>query len=136
MPNQFLQIKLNCMRFQTKCGKSLPGRDSIDIYPTLLELCRLPPYWKNEGTSLVPLLELPERAWGVASVTTHRKDRHAVRLRNWRYIRYDDGSEELYDLENDPNEWTNLAVLPGYEIIKMELKYHLPAFNAEPIPAK
>jgi arylsulfatase A-like enzyme len=106
----------------------------LDIYPTLVELCGLPPNPKNEGTSVMPLMESPERNWEIASVTTYGKNRHAVRLRNWRYIQYDDGTEELYDLAKDPEEWTNLAQDPGFETIKMELKKHLPEINAESIP--
>jgi arylsulfatase A-like enzyme len=103
----------------------------LDLYPTLVELCGLPPNLKNEGTSLVPLLNSPEQPWAVPSLTTYGKDRHAVRLRTWRYIQYDDGSEELYNLETDPNEWTNLAQDPEFETIKTELKNHLPEINAE-----
>ena len=106
----------------------------LDVYPTLIELCGLPPNPKNEGTSVVPLLESPDRNWETASVTTHGKDKHAVRLRNWRYIQYDDGSQELYNLQEDPNEWTNLAQNPQYENIILELKNHLPQINVEPIP--
>jgi arylsulfatase A-like enzyme len=106
----------------------------LDIYPTLVELCGLPPNLKNEGTSVVPLLTSPDQAREVASVTTYGKDMHAVRYRNWRYIRYNDGSEELYNLEKDPNEWTNLAQKPEFETIKTTLKNHLPGINAESIP--
>ncbi|MEE9462976.1 MAG: sulfatase [Bacteroidales bacterium] len=106
----------------------------LDVYPTLVELCGLPPNLKNEGTSVVPLLKSADQSWEVPSVTTYGKDKHAVRLRNWRYIQYDDGSEELYNLEKDPNEWTNLAQDPEYESIITELKNHLPALNAESIP--
>ena len=105
----------------------------LDIYPTLIELCGLPPNPKNEGTSVVPLLESPDQSREVASVTTYGKDKHAVRLRNWRYIRYDDGSEELYNLEEDPVEWTNLAQKPENNTIKTELKNHLPEINVESI---
>jgi arylsulfatase A-like enzyme len=106
----------------------------LNVYPTLVELCGLPPNSLNEGTSMVPLLESPDMEWETASVTTHGKDKHAVRLRNWRYIQYDDGSAELYNLEEDPNEWTNLASDPAYENIVSELKNHLPQVNVEPIP--
>ena len=106
----------------------------LDIYPTLVELCGLPPNPENEGTSVVPLLRSPEQARAVASVTTYGRNRHAVRLRNWRYIQYDDGTEELYDLAKDPEEWTNIAPDPGFETIKMELRKHLPDVNAESIP--
>ena len=106
----------------------------LDVYPTLVELCGLPPNSKNEGTSVVPLLESPEQIREVASVTTYGKDKHAVRLRNWRYIQYNDGSEELYNMEKDPNEWTNLALDPESEAIIMEMKNHLPELNVESIP--
>lgn len=106
----------------------------LDIYPTLLEMCGLPPNLKNEGSSVVPLLNSPDQAWDIPSVTTYGKNKHAVRLRNWRYIQYDDGSEELYNLEGDPNEWTNLAQDPEFKDIIIELKNHLPEINAESIP--
>ena len=41
--------------------------------------------------------------------TRNYHDNHGVRSENWRYIRYADGSEELYDHDTDPNEWKNLA---------------------------
>ncbi len=106
----------------------------LDVYPTLVELCGLPPNLKNEGTSVVPLLESPEQIWEIPSVTTYGKDKHAVRLRTWRYIHYNDGSEELYNLEKDPNEWTNLATDPQFEAIMSEMKNYLPEINAETIP--
>lgn len=106
----------------------------MDVYPTLVELCGLPYNQKNEGTSLGPLLKSPDMKWEIPSVTTHGKDRHAIRLRNWRYIRYDDGSEELYNLENDPHEWTNLIKDPEFETIKTELIKYLPEVNAKSIP--
>lgn len=52
----------------------------------------------------------------------------------WRYIRYADGSEELYDLENDPHEWTNLADLEGHAEVKAELAAYLPATSLPPAP--
>jgi hypothetical protein len=49
--------------------------------------------------------------------------------RHWRYIRYADGSEELYDHRVDPNEWTNLAGDSRYASMKRQLRTHLPAVN-------
>ena len=43
------------------------------------------------------------------AITSHNQGNHAIRSERWRYIRYADGTEELYDTLNDPNEWTNLA---------------------------
>ena len=45
---------------------------------------------------------------------------HAVRTPRWRYIRYRDGSEELYDHQNDPWEWKNLASDPQYQNVVQE----------------
>jgi len=121
-------------------GVSVNGKECtvpvslMDIYPTLIELCGLPVNLNNEGNSLVPLLKSPKMKWEIPAVTTWGKDRHAIRLRNWRYIHYDDGSEELYNLENDPNEWTNLAKDPEFATIKTELNKYLPEVNAESIP--
>lgn len=106
----------------------------LDIYPTLVELCGLPDNIKNEGNSLVQLLKSPDMNWELPSITTYGKDRHAIRIQNWRYIHYDNGSEELYNHEKDPEEWMNLASDPEFEAIKTELKKYIPEVNAESIP--
>jgi len=104
----------------------------LDIYPTLLELANLPANTDNEGKSLVPLLDNPkaEGFENSASITTHAYGNHAVRTVRWRYIRYADGAEELYDHWTDPNEWRNLAVLPNYVKIIEKLQRHLPDEDA------
>ncbi len=103
--------------------------DFMDIYPTLCELAGLPLPEHLEGRSLCPLLENPDADWPWPAITTHEFGNHAVRTEQWRYIRYEDGSEELYDHEQDPNEWENLAGDPQYNTIKEELKKWLPATN-------
>jgi len=57
------------------------------------------------------------------------KGNHAVRSDRWRYIRYRTGEEELYDHQNDPNEWNNLAHDPKRTAIRNELAKWLPANN-------
>jgi hypothetical protein len=52
---------------------------------------------------------------------------YAARDARWRYIRYADGSEELYDHDADPHEWTNLASAPEHAAIKSSLAAHFPA---------
>lgn len=84
----------------------------LDIYPTLTELCGLPTNPANEGASLKPLLENAETEWNEPTLTTHGRKNHALRDQRWRYIRYSDGTEELYDHDNDPLEHTNLAATP------------------------
>ena len=85
-----------------------------------------------EGKSIVPLLKNPLQKTGDAVVTTHRYNNHAVRSENWRYIRYQDGSEELYDHSVDPREYKNLAGHPQYGEIKGHLAQWLPKVNVEP----
>ncbi|NOX54716.1 MAG: sulfatase [Planctomycetes bacterium] len=102
----------------------------MDIYPTLIELCGLAPRDDIAGRSLVPLLRDPTTVWQRAVITTHGRNNHAVRDRRWRYIRYADGSEELYDHTADPMEWTNLAGNPKYASVKADLVRWLPRENA------
>ncbi|WP_395750143.1 sulfatase [Prosthecobacter sp.] len=81
----------------------------LDLYPTLIELCGLPPKDGLSGVSLVPWLNKPDFTEDRAVVTTFDPDNLALSTRDWRYIRYSGGDEELYDLSNDPHEWRNLA---------------------------
>ncbi len=106
----------------------------IDIYPTLSKLCGLSPRKELEGVSLVPLLKKPAAAWDRPALTTHGRNNHSVRSERWRFIRYRDGTEELYEHKNDPLEWTNLANEPKYARVKKELARWLPKVNAEDAP--
>ena len=56
-----------------------------------------------------------------------------MRTEDWRYIRYADGSEELYDMRNDPNEWHNLVDRVDLDGVKAELARWIPAYNAPPV---
>lgn len=98
----------------------------LDLYPTLLELAGLSPKADNEGATLVPLLKDPAAAWDHAAVTTKGFKNHAVRTERWRYIRYADGAEELYDHDGDPLERANLAPKPEFAAVKEELRKWLP----------
>ena len=103
----------------------------IDLYPTLLDLCGLPANPANEGHSLRPVLDDPVAAdWPYVALTTYGRNNHGVRDERYRYIRYEDGSEELYDHEDDAHEWNNVAADPTYEEIKQRLASHLPEVNA------
>ena len=104
----------------------------LGIYPTLVELCGLPKRDGLEGASLVPLLKDPAADWKRPALTTYGQNNHAVRTERHRYIRYHDGSEELYDLHEDPNEWTNLAGKDAHTGLKKDLAKWLPATNAAP----
>jgi len=102
----------------------------LDLYPTLTELCGLPAQKRAEGVSLLPLLKNPAAAWDRAAVTTYFRNNHSVRTERWRYIRYSDATEELYDHGNDPLEWTNLAGKPEHREVKATLARWLPQVNA------
>jgi arylsulfatase A-like enzyme len=98
----------------------------LDIYPTLADLCELPVEEALDGHSLVPLLEDPQAEWAYPAITTYDFGEYSIRTERWRYIRYIDDSEELYDHDNDPEEWTNLAGDPRYENVKIRLASYIP----------
>jgi arylsulfatase A-like enzyme len=108
----------------------------LDLYPTLIEACSLPvppglamPDVDTvglEGKSLLPLIADPDAEWQAAAVSTVGRGTHSVSTDRWRYIRYFDGSEELYDLRSDPREWFNLANKPEHAQLKQQLARHIP----------
>jgi arylsulfatase A-like enzyme len=100
--------------------------DFMSIYPTLCDLTGVPTPKHVEGTSIRPLLADPKGTWDKPALTTHRFKNHSVRDERWRYIRYAEGEEELYDHSNDPNEWTNLAARPEFVEVKARLAALLP----------
>ena len=108
----------------------------MDLYPTLIELCGLERRPDISGQSLVPLLKNPDLDTGRAVVTTHGRNNHAVRDVRWRYIRYADGSEELYDHRSDPDEWTNLAGQAAHAATKVRLSNWLPNMNVQDAPSR
>ena len=102
----------------------------IDIYPTLLDLCKLREKEGLQGNSLQPLLKDPALDWDKPVVTTHRYKNQSVRSKRWRYTRYADDSEELYDHTTDSLEWNNLANSPQYQPVKQALARWLPKNHA------
>lgn len=107
----------------TVCDRTV---DFMTIFPTLTDVCGLPTPSHVEGKSIKPLLANPRGAWDQPAVTTYHYKNHAVRVEGWRYIRYANGDEELYDESKDPNEWTNLAGKSEYAAKKAELAKLLP----------
>lgn len=106
----------------------------LDIFPTLLEMLGLPGRADLEGHSLAPQLRDPDAPREFPAITTHNQNNHGIRTGRWRYIRYADGSEELYDEQADPNEWTNLAGDPKFASTKYELARWLPKKNLHAVP--
>ncbi len=117
-------------------GVTKPGQlcsrpvDFTGIYPTLCDLCGLarPPHL--QGVSLLPLLKDPQARWDRMALTTHGRGEHAVRSEQWRYIRYHDGTEELYDHAVDPMEWKNLAQQPQRGDLKQQMGQWMPKQEA------
>lgn len=82
----------------------------VDLFRTLTDLCGLPDKPDTMGRSLVPLLRDPSAPWPHAAIThLDQPDSYAISAERWRYIHYKGGDEELYDIQSDPHEWTNLA---------------------------
>lgn len=113
----------------------------IDIYPTLTDVCTLMGDNRKSdsgylvgGFSLKPFLENPNSdQWqgsngaltAIATDVVHYElaaQTFSYRTLDHRFILYTNGSEELYDLKNDPNEWENLAVDEKYDELKSELR--------------
>jgi len=107
--------------------------DFMTIYPTLTELCGIPTPGHVEGKSIVSLLKNPKSEWNAPALTTYNFRNHAVRSEGFRYIRYANGDEELYDETADPYEWKNLASDPKFTDIKAELAKRLPKTDAADI---
>jgi arylsulfatase A-like enzyme len=103
--------------------------DFMSIYPTLCELCGLDIPKHVEGVSVKPLLADPQAPWETPALTTHGRENHAIRSEKWRFIRYANGDEELYDEENDPMEWKNLAADPKLAEVKSDLARWFPSVN-------
>ena len=124
------------------CNTAVPtvcdtATSNVDFYPTLLELCGVNSEVPFDGKSVVPLLKDPKATWTQPALMTYLRGNHAIRSDRWRYIRYADGSEELYDHQTDPNGWNNIAsprkapVPPGLHTkVIARLKEHLPETNA------
>ncbi len=106
-----------------ECNQSV---SLINIYRTLTEMAGLPTPDYVDGESLVPQLKAPNTPLNKPAITSWGRGNYAVRIQDWRYIRYFDGTEELYHHDQDENEWYNLADSPEYQSKKLELNKYLP----------
>lgn len=105
----------------------------LDVYPTLVELCGLPEIDALEGESLKPFFKDSAHKRSAPIVTTWLYGNHSVRSRGWRYTQYRDGTEELYDMKQDPGEHRNLANDPAYSSVIQSHQKHLPKKNVLPL---
>jgi len=107
----------------------------IDVFPTLVELCGLEDAQSRDGVTLATVLRDPAAARDrEVLLPGMRPKEYAIINRSWRYIRYANGGEELYDTRRDPHEWHNLAIQPGHEEVMEKLRRAAPRSFAAPGP--
>jgi arylsulfatase A-like enzyme len=109
----------------------------LSLFPTLLELCGQAPIKHLDGPSLVPLLRDPKAEWPHAShAFLGERGSVAISTDHWRYLKYEGGDEELYNIAEDPYEWTNLAALSEHATKLNELRKLVPKkFAPKPEPS-
>ncbi len=133
--NVFMVVAPGVTRSGQRCSRPVT---MLDIYPTLIDLCNLTAKDELEGKSLLPLLKRPKAKWDRPALTTHGRNNHSLRTERWRYIRYNDGTEKLYDRDKDELEWNNLLWLaepePEHRQVADELAKWLPEANAPDVP--
>ncbi len=115
-------------------GRCMQPAELLDIYPTLNDMCGLTPRTDLEGISLRPQLENAAAVRERPAITSHNQGNHGIRSQRWRYIRYADGTEELYDHQSDPNEWKNLASEQQYAAVIQQHRQWLPKVDLPPAP--
>ena len=97
----------------------------IDVFPSLADLAGLPVPHFLDGSSIRPQLADPQARRSPA-ISSYGPGNTAIRTEHWRYIRYEDGSEELYDHRVDPDEWVNQASNPEHAETKKRLASFIP----------
>ena len=107
--------------------------ETLNIYPTLADICLLDQQPEDlQGVSMKSLLQKPDTIWQRAAYTTvDHKDRshqtvtgRSIRAERYRYTEWDEGAKggELYDYQEDPNEFNNLYDNPDYKALKDSLR--------------
>ena len=142
-------------------GVSLVGKECkrpvslIDLYPTLLDLCGLPSNTKKnekgrslDGFSMKPFLKNPEKGkwkgpdyaltalYKWAQYYDPALQSYSMRFEDWRYVRYENGKEELYHTAKDDHEWNNLALDPSFSERLSGFRKQLLSVIPESIPEK
>jgi iduronate 2-sulfatase len=112
-------------------GKAARGlAELVDLYPTLASLAGLNPPGPLDGVSLAPMMNDAAATVKDAAFTQVR-DGYAVRTDKWRYIEWTAGEKgaQLYDMERDPSETTNIAADPQHAATVADLKARLAAYR-------
>lgn len=113
-----------------KAGECTEAVSLINIYRTLGEMTdvEVPDY--VDGESLIEQVANPKTSFSSPAITTWGRGNYSIRDDDWRYTRYYDGGEELYDHRSDPQEWKNLADDSAHKNKKEELAASLPVSAA------
>jgi arylsulfatase A-like enzyme len=101
----------------------------LDIYPTIVEMLGQEPLAAHQGRSLRPLLDDPEAPRSAPVLSTWHYKNHSLRDQRWHYIRYRDGTEELYDHQTDASEHRNLADERRFREVVERMRTFLPREN-------
>ncbi|MCK4923178.1 MAG: sulfatase [Bacteroidales bacterium] len=118
---------------QYKDRKYTKAVSLINVYRTIADFAGLEVPEYVDGESLVTVLNNTQKELTKPTITSWGKGNFSVRTEDWRYIRYFDGTEELYNHKSDDNEWHNLADKPEYKAKKEELAKSLPQNEAPTI---
>ena len=102
----------------------------VDIYPSLCDFAGVPKPDHLEGRSILPLLKAPLATRDFAFLS-YGPQNTAAQSERYRYIRYEDGSEELYDHQKDPHEWTNLIGNMKYQAMRKNMRDRVLGFQVE-----
>ena len=100
----------------------------VDIYPSLCDFAGIPKPGHLEGRSILPLLNDPSATRNFAFLS-YGPENTAAQSERYRYLRYEDGSEELYDHKKDPHEWTNLIGDKKYQKLTKKMRTQVLAFQ-------
>lgn len=115
-------------------GRCTRAVNLLDIYPTITDVLGVPKPAAVEGDSLLPFLRNPRASKSAPTLTTYGRGNHSLRDERWRYTRYKDGTEELYDHQSDPLEWKNLASDSRHAPVKQRMAAYLPKSEAAESP--
>lgn len=108
-----------------KRGNTDAFTELVDIYPTLAELAGLPIPQAVQGKSFMSVLKDPDASVRDIAISIHRGV--ALRKKNFAYMRYNNGAEELYDMKKDPKQFNNVADDPVYSSVLEQMQKQLAA---------
>ena len=118
----FIIYSPGCVQGQ-KCERAV---SYLDVYPTLLDMLNLQKPEFLEGHTFIELLTNPIASRQYPAVITHGEGNFSVVKDEWNYIRYKDGSEELYDRRTDKGEFKNLIRDKKYSLLMQQLAQYIP----------